>query len=207
VVSGASSFGPLPYTLNSVSITVNGIPAPIESVANQDGVQSVNFQTPCEVQPGSATVVVQVGGDSITVTEVTIFAAQPGIVNYQGPSGKTYASVIRAADGSYVTPSNFARRGETYYVVVTGLGQMTPPALTNSAGVGQSIVLPLVVGVNNAPVPVVSAQYLSGSIGRYIVSFQIPINAASGPDQPLAIALMVNGQFALINQISLAGVN
>ena len=207
LVSGVSSFGPLPYTLNGVSITVSGIPAPIESVANQNGVQSVNFQTPCEVQPGSATVVVQVGSDSTTVSGVTIFAAQPGVFNYQGPSGKAYAAVTRAADGSYVTPSNFARRGETYYVMVTGLGQVTPPALTNSAGAGQSVVLPVIVGVNYAPVPVVSAQYLSGSIGAYMVGFQIPINTASGPDQPLAIALVVNGQVVSINQTLLAGIN
>jgi len=115
--------------------------------------------------------------------------------------------VIRAVDGSYVTPSNFARRGETYYIVVTGLGQVNPAALTNSAGAGQSVVLPVIVGVNNAGVAVVSAQYLPGFIGAYIVGFQIPINAPSGADQPLAVAVVVNGQLVFSNETLLAGVN
>jgi len=207
VVSGISAFGPLPYTLNGVSITVNGVPAPIESVANQNGVQSVNFQNPCEVQPGSATVVITVSSNSTTVSGVTVFAAAPGVFNYAGPGGKVYAAVIRAVDGSYVTPSNFARRGETYYIVVTGLGQVNPAALTNSAGAGQSVVLPVIVGVNNAGVAVVSAQYLPGFIGAYIVGFQIPINAPSGADQPLAVAVVVNGQLVFSNETLLAGVN
>lgn len=209
VVSGISPFGPLPYVLNGLGITVNGIPAPIQSVSNQNGKEQVNFQTPCEVQPGTATVIVQLSGGSTTVNNVPVLQGQPGIFTYQGPTGRTYGAVIRAADGSYVTPSNPARRGETYYLVVTGLGQTTPPAITNSAGVaGQTVNLQVVVGVNNAGVPVLSGQslYLVGSIGVYIVGFQIPLDAPTGPDQPLAVGLIINGQLVFGNSVFLPGV-
>ncbi len=117
--------------------------------------------------------------------------------------------MIRALDGSYVTPTNPARRGETYYLVATGLGQTTPPISTNSAGIGGQVVnLQVVVGVNNSGVPVLTnqTQYLVGAIGVYIVGFQIPANAPTGADQPLAIAVVINGQVVFGNPVFLPGV-
>ncbi len=214
VFSGLSAFGPLPFSLQGFSMTVQAIggvplPVPIESVSNQGGVQQANFQTPCELPPGLATVVVTSNGSSTTVTNVPVVAAQPGVFTFQfNPAGKVYGAVIRGADGSYLSPTNFARRcpatgtcNETYYVVLTGLGQTTPPALTDSAGIpNQNVNLPVVVGINNAGVPVVSAQYAQGQIGVYIVGFQIPANAPTGPDQRLDVEVIVNGQPAFNNQ-------
>ena len=208
VVSGINPFGPLPLNLSGVSITVNGVQAPIQAVANQGGKEQVNFQTPCEVPPGSASVVVTVsGGGNTTVTGVPVLQAQPGIFTFQGATGKAYGAVIRALDGSYVTPTNPAHRGETYYLVVTGLGLVNPPTATNSTGIaGQDVVVQVIVGVHDAGVPVISAQYLVGWIGAYIVGFQIPADAPTGPDQTLAIAAIVNGQVVFGNPAFLAGV-
>lgn len=207
ISSGISPFGPLPYTLDGVSITANGVPAPIQSVANVNGQQQVTFQAPCELQPGAATVQVTVSGATTTVTGVPVLAGQPGIFTYLGPNNRVYGAVIRAADGSYVTPSNPARRGETYFLVLTGLGQVSPATTTNAAGIGnQTVNLPVIVGVNNAGVPVTTAQYLVGSIGVYIVGFQIPANAPTGTDQPLAVAVVIGGQTVFGNSVFLPGV-
>ncbi|MCU1336220.1 MAG: hypothetical protein JWO19_1801 [Bryobacterales bacterium] len=209
VVSGASAFGPLVYTLVGVSITVNNTPAPIQAVANQNGVQQVNFQAPCELTGSTATVVITVNGASTTVTGVPVFAVQPGIFTYAGPNNKPYGAVIRALDGSYVTPSNPARRGERYYMVATGLGQGTPTIITNSAGTGsQNVNLPIVVGVSDRGVPVLSARYLVGSIGAYLVEFQIPADAPTGTDQSLALAALTNNgtTFVFGNPVFLPGV-
>jgi uncharacterized protein (TIGR03437 family) len=195
VVNGSSGFGPLPYTLGGLSITINGIPVPLYSLANSNGVQQVTFQTPCETPVGSATVVVTVNGGSTTVAGVQVFQAQPGVFTYAGPNGMLYGAVIRALDGSYVTPSNLAHRGETYYLVATGLGQVSPATITNAAGTGaQTVAAPVIVGVNNAGVPTNPAQYLQGSIGIYIVGFQIPTAAVTGTNQPLALAIVLNNQ-------------
>jgi uncharacterized protein (TIGR03437 family) len=193
--------GPLPYTIVSTSITVNGIPAPLVYLSNQNGVQQAAFQTPCETITGAATIAVTVGGATTTVTGVQV-ATQPGIFSYAGPNNKSYGQVIRGLDGSYVSPSNLARRGETYYMVATGLGQTTPPALTNAAGAGQSIpTSQVVVGLNNAGVPVISVQYVA--IGVYYVGFQIPLNAQQGNDQNLALGAIVGGQTIYDNQSAL----
>jgi uncharacterized protein (TIGR03437 family) len=207
VVSGLSAFGPLPYTLGGVSLTVNGLQAPIESVANENGTQQATFQVPCELAPGAATVVVTVNGSNTTVQNVPVFAAQPGIFTFQGANGKVYGAVQSASNGSYVTPTNFAVRGQTYYLIVTGMGQTLPATATDSGGIAnQSVALQVVVGVNNAGVPVVSATYQEGQIGVYLIGFQIPLTAPTGPDQNLAVAVIVNGQTIFGNGVLIGGV-
>ncbi len=171
--------GSLPYTLAGVSISVGGIPAPLSAVSNQNGVQQVTFQTPCETAPGSATVEVQVGSGTTVqvaiVSGVTVLAAQPGIITYAGPGGINYG-LISAADGTTISATNLAHPGQTYNLIATGLGQTTPPAATNAPGTGaQSIpASQVILGIDNIGVPVTSVQYLEGGIGEYVITFTIP---------------------------------
>jgi len=210
VLSGLSAFGPLPYSLGPVtSVTINNIPAPLQAVANQNGVQQINFQAPCELQAGLATIVINVSGGSATVSNVPVFQVQPGIFTFAGPNNIAYGAAIRAVDGSYVTPSNPARRGETLYMVVTGLGQTTPPIVTNSAGSGiQTVAVPVVVGLSDRGVPVSTATYLFGSIGAYLVKFQVPTDSPIGPNQALAVAALTNNGTTYVfgNPVYLAAV-
>ena len=206
-VSGANFFGPLQTSLDGVSVTVNGTPAPIYQLSNTNGKQQVTFQTPCQAAPGNNGVVqVSVTGASTTVQGVTILAAQPGIFYYTAPDGNSYGQVISAADGSYITAANPAKRGGTYYLIATGLGQVTPATATNSAGInGQNVVNTIIVGVANAGVPVISAYYQPGEVGVYVVGFTIPANLTlltnNGADQPLALAEVVNGQTIFGNPV------
>jgi uncharacterized protein (TIGR03437 family) len=216
VVSGVSSFGPLPYQLATIqSIRVNGILAPIQAVANQGGQEQVNFQTPCEVQPGLATVIVNVNGNNNTVSGVPVFAGQPGIFTYAGPQNKQYGAVIRLKDGSYITPSNFAPTGENFWVILTGLGLTSPALTTNSPGLPgqtQTVNLEAIVGVNNGGVPAQPAKYLPGSIGVYYVEFTIPKTSTAPPgtvlatDVPFAVAVIINGQAVFGNPVLLPGI-
>src|SRR5258708_6303369 len=173
---------------------INGTPVPMYAAAPlSNGTQVVYFQTPCEEVQGMATAVVTVNGISVTVGNIQVFATAPGIFTTAGPNGKKYGTVIRGVDGSILSPTNLARRGETYYMVVTNLGQTNPPVATNAIGNGvQGIPLTqVVVGVNNAGVPVISALYVSP--GVYYIGFQIPSDTPTGSDLPLALA--VNGVF------------
>jgi uncharacterized protein (TIGR03437 family) len=207
-VSGATLFGPLQTTLNGVSLTVNGILAPIFSLSNINGVQQVNFQTPCETPVGAATVVVQVNGSTTTVSGVTVLQAQPGIFNYDGGAGKSYGAVYRALDGSPVTRASMAHRGEKYYMFTTGLGQVTPPTSTNSSGTGtQKVPSTVIVGVNNSGVPTDPATYAVGYVGVYLVFFTIPADFPTGTDLPLAVQIVINGAGVFGNQTFLPGVN
>jgi uncharacterized protein (TIGR03437 family) len=207
-VSGASFFGPLPYTLNGLTLSVNGVPAPIYQLSNTNGKQQVTFQAPCEIAPsGNGTVVIQISGATTTVTGVQIVTAQPGVFFYTGTNGKAYGQVISADDGSYVTASNPAKRGRNYYLVATGLGQVTPATATDSAGVnGQNINLQVIVGVSNLGVPVFAQYYQPGEIGVYVIGFTIPLTSPTGTDQPLALGVISGGQTLFANPVFLPSV-
>jgi uncharacterized protein (TIGR03437 family) len=203
-VSGASFFGPLPYTLNGLQLSVNGVPAPIYQISNTNGKQQVTFQTPCEVAPTTnGTVVIQLSGGTTTVPGVLILAAQPGIFFTTGADGNPDGYVISGADGSYVTAANPAKRGGTYYLVATGLGQVSPATSTDSTGLGQSVVLPVIVGLSGGGVSVVSSTYQTGEIGIYAVGFTIPLTSQTGPNQPLVVGVSVNGNVAFSNTVYL----
>ena len=207
IAPGVSPFGPLPYTVAGLSMTINAIPTPIQAVANENGVQQVNFQTPCETAGStSATVVISVNNTNTTVTGVPVFAAQPGIFTYAGPNNLPYGAVF--GNGNYVTPNNLAQRGQTYYVVVTGLGQTNPAMITNSPGsASENVAASLIVGVNNNGVPVVSAYAYPDQIGVYLVGFQIPLTTpTSSSAVPLSVAAVVNGTVMYSNSVFLAGI-
>lgn len=180
---GNSFVGPLQTSLGGLDISVNGVAAPLFWVMNGGAA----FQTPCETQPGNATVVVRVNGATATVT-VPVTQYQPGIFETLF-NGQRYAVLVHQ-DGSYVTLTNPARRGEQLTMFATGLGTVTPSTGTNRAGTGgQTVDVPVIVGVNNAGVRVISATYVPGAIGMYEVTFEVPSDTATGTRQNLALAL------------------
>ncbi len=180
------------------------------SVTNSNNKEQATFQTPCEAQPGSAVVVVSANGSTTLVNGVQVLASQPGIQLLTGYP-KSYGVVISSRDGSFVSPVNFLRRGESYFLIVTSLGQTSPALSTNFAGGSQNVIAPVIVGVNNAGVNncgdhACRVQSLAGQIGLYSVEFLVPLSAPTGADQALAIAAQVNGQYIFAVSALLAGV-
>jgi uncharacterized protein (TIGR03437 family) len=181
--------GGLPLSYNGIEVLFGGRQAPIFALANQGGTESIIVQTPCELAPGTTSVLIRIPGAQAQVENVQVLPAAPGI--FETPASGTqpsYAAIIRS-DGSYVTPSNPARRGEVVYAAVTGLGQTEPGIVTNRIGFGnQSVSAPLVVGVNDSGVRLVSATYANGMVGVYWVGFQIPEDATPGLFRSFAVA-------------------
>jgi uncharacterized protein (TIGR03437 family) len=101
--------------------------------------------------------------------------------------GRRYA-VLQREDGSFVSNTNRAQRGERIRLYATGLGQTIPLTGTNRAGrIGQAVFAPIVVGINNAGVNVVSSETLPGVVGVYVVTFVVPADAPAG-DTVLGLA-------------------
>jgi uncharacterized protein (TIGR03437 family) len=185
--------------LAGVSITFAGVPAPILSVVNENGQQSVSVQVPCEVTPGMVTATVTVNGASSSVM-VNVMPVSPGIFQTVMSDGKLRALMIRP-DGSVVQLENPARLGETIRAYVTGLGQTSPtlftdefdPLIPDASGNLVPEVLnvnaQIVVGVNNAGAVELSAQYAYGLVGVYQIEFVVPTNTATGTDVVFAIAV------------------
>ena len=187
LVSAYNIIGEPQPTLAGVSITFNGVTAPIYYVSTTTGQpDQVAVQVPFETQTGTASVVINsAGGGSATVSaQVQLFA--PGI--FQTTIGGQQLPVAVRPDGSYVSPSNPAHAGETIQIFATGLGQASPALATGSAGApGQSVAGSVIVGLNNGGVPLISAVPASGIVGVYVLTFQVPIGTPTGSAQPLAV--------------------
>lgn len=188
ILSNPLGVGSLNYTVATDTVTVGGAQAPIYNVANINGQQQVTFQVPCTVTPGSSVpVVVGVGAGSATVN-LAVKPASPGVflsantVNVTG-FGALPIAAIEKRDGTFVSPSNPARIGETVFAFVNGLGPTTPAVATNSVpgfGVPSTVAGQVIVGIANSGVPVTLAQLTQDMIGVYMVGFQIPANTTAG---------------------------
>jgi uncharacterized protein (TIGR03437 family) len=185
-----TTVGPLPTSLAGVEVLFNNVPAPIYAVSNINNQETVIVQVPFETAPGVASVTIRTsGGGSTTVDNVAIGAIRPGIFDYVDASNRRYAVALRP-DGSYISSTNPARRGDIIKVFAAGLGQTSPAAVTNRAGVRDQNVLGTVIsGINNEGVRTVSARAMEGAVGVYIVEMEIPQNATTGDSRPLAIAI------------------
>jgi uncharacterized protein (TIGR03437 family) len=192
VVTGDKIVGPLPTTLQGVTITFGGVAAPIYYVMNSGGVQQVAVQVPLKTLPAGTTkvtdvdVVVTASSGTPATINVPVKPLAPGI--FFTTSGKLNYPVAQRPDGSYVSPANPAQLGEDITIYVTGLGEVTPATATGEAGIpGQAVVAPLTVGLNHSGVPVISADYVQGMVGVYAVTLHVPANAVTGPAQPLDV--------------------
>ncbi|MCC6536932.1 MAG: hypothetical protein IT162_05245 [Bryobacterales bacterium] len=195
-VEGVAVIGQLPTRLANVELQFGSTLAPLFSVCNVNGRETVTFQAPFELTPGfTASLTARVGTGSTQITGIDVKDYQPGTFETTDAQGRRYAVAIRP-NGSFVTPENPARYGEVIRVYITGAGQVTPAAVTGSTGAGQPIATDVVVGLNDQGVRIVSAQYARGMVGVYEIQFEVPSGTATGSARSLGILLVrPNGQF------------
>jgi uncharacterized protein (TIGR03437 family) len=181
--------GQLPTQFLGVEIQFGGVPAPIFWVSSQGGIEEIAFQVPFEAPSGSSTVLIRSsGGGSTSVPNVQVLPVHPGI--FQTNIGGRRIAVATRPDGSFIGPDNPAVRGEIIRFFATGLGQTTPATATNRTGVpGQTVLAPMVAGLNDAGVQIVSAEYLQGAIGIYVIAIEVPATTAAGAGQPLGFGV------------------
>jgi uncharacterized protein (TIGR03437 family) len=121
--SPATAALPFPTALNGVSVSINGLAAPVYYVSSNEIVCIVPFELDL-ADDGYA--VFQVTNNNVVSNAVTLFTeySAPGVFT-QDQSGTGPAAALHR-DGSLVTAGNPAQMGETIAVYVTGLGTVTP---------------------------------------------------------------------------------
>jgi uncharacterized protein (TIGR03437 family) len=179
----AQAAGIWPTEFRGVSVTVNGVRAPILGLANVNGQEQVNIQVPFGIpSPGVVPVVVTNNGSSTTISGAQVATVQPGIFGVSVEGGR-FAAALHA-DYTLVTPSNPARPGEVIQLFLTGLGATNPAVGTNVVGpvpLARTVLEPS-VSIDNAPQAVAenSAFYAPGLVTVYQINFVVGANVQAG---------------------------
>jgi uncharacterized protein (TIGR03437 family) len=184
--TSASSL-PLLTSLAGVSLSVNGIAAPVYYTSSGQ----VNFQVPSTVKPGPGTVTLSYNGVTSNTVSTTIAAIAPRILRL---GIDRYGIIINSADQSFaipVTPGLFshpAKVGDALVIYAIGLGATTPPV---ADGAGAPSVEPLARtplpevmfggGFTGTPTDgqVLFSGLTPGFVGLYQVNVIVP------PDSPV----------------------
>jgi uncharacterized protein (TIGR03437 family) len=186
---------PEPTTAAGVSVTMNGIAAPLSYV----GANQVNFQIPWELQgQTSAAFVVVANGVSSQLQSVSLSAAAPAIftVNQAG-SGQAAAliagtSVIAGVIQSTcnVLACSPATKGEGVEIYLTGLGAVTNQPATgvpaSASPLSRTASSPTVT-LGGISAPVTYSGLAPYFVGLYQVNIQIPQNAPVGDAVPVVL--------------------
>ncbi len=172
-----------PTSLGGVSMTIDGIPVPLQYVSPGQ----INAQLPFEVGVGQKTLALTVNGATTSV-QVTIAPAAPGLFLVGGGRG-----AILNQDFSLNGPGNAALVGSSVLVFFTGQGLVTPPVATGA----QAPSTPLsftnattTATIGTLPATVMFSGLAPGFVGLGQANVIVPGLATK--DYPLV--LTVNGQ-------------
>ena len=182
--------GNVSTSLGNVSVTFNGVPAPLTYVsANQ-----VNAVVPYEVAGNtSVSVVVSFNGTASTATTATVAPTAPAIFTLtQNGSGQ---GAILNQDLTVNGATNAAAKGTVIALYGTGGGVLNPATATGSVTPSTGSTFPAITGVTvtigGVPAQVFYSGAAPGTVSGVIqVNALIPDNVPSGNQ---AVVLTVNG--------------
>jgi uncharacterized protein (TIGR03437 family) len=177
--SAKASRVPLPLDLAGVSVTVNGVRAPLFYVSPGQ----LNVQIPYEAPVGTQSVLrITNNGQSVS-TFINVSAVAPGVFTDQSGT---------------LVPTGRAARGQVIEMYITGAGAVTPAVATGAAPAAPATLdgLPkpvqsVRVTVGNVEAPLSFVGIPSGLVGVMQINFQIPVAAPMG-NQPVVVS--VGGQ-------------
>jgi uncharacterized protein (TIGR03437 family) len=164
---------PLPTALDNVSVTVNGVAAPLYYISPTQ----LNVQIPYET-PNSGKVTLVVGNNGQTAsTTIPMSAVAPGIF-FDSSSGA-------------LVPTAAAKRGQTITLYVAGAGAVEPFVATGAAPGGGTAPVPAqntLVTVGGVKASTTFIGVPSWSVGVLQINFSVPNTAALG-SQPVVVSV------------------
>ncbi len=186
---------PLPNTLGTTSVTVNGENAPLYYT----GPGQINAEIPTDIKPGLATVIVSNGGVQSNAVAVNIPGVSPGIFVYG-----TNRAVVQNQDGNVNAANAPAHVGDTLVAYFCGGGPVTVPGALVTGVAAPDSIAPITnnhsVTVGGVNAKVTYMGLTPEFVGLYQTNFVVPQVAAG--DQPLAI--FVNGRMSNAPVITIA---
>lgn len=172
-----ASFLPLPYSLNGVSATVNGVSAPLYYVSPTQ----IDLQIPYETGAGPAVLGLNNNGQ-IAAFPIQVAATAPGL----------YPSAINPLTGTLTTT---VTQGQILVLYVTGEGDVTPTLATGATPPPNTNPAkypvprqPLSVTIGGFPATVEFAGIPNGIAAETQINVTVPTNAPLG-QQPLVVTV------------------
>jgi uncharacterized protein (TIGR03437 family) len=192
---GASGI-PLPTSLGSTTVTMNGTAVPLFYVSNGQ----VNAQVPYGMASGSVSLQVQSGSQSSTVQTASVVSASPGVFSVNSNGNGT--GVFLHANYQTINANSPAQPGETILIYCTGLGATNPAVTTGNAAptipVANTVIAPTVTigGISSF----VSFSGLApGFVGLYQINAQVPPGIGAGTPQ---VIVQINGVQSNVTSIN-----
>lgn len=171
---------PYPDKLAGVSVSINGVPAPVQLASSGQ----INCIVPYSISDAYA--VVQVTYNGTASNQVTLYtdSSAPGIFTLN-QSGLGDAALLHS-DGSLVDAASPAQTGETLELFVTGLGTVTPSAQDGAPDTVLSYTDDTIDVFVDGPSAIISANVTfaglaPGFAGLYQVNFVVPTTPDNGP--------------------------
>jgi uncharacterized protein (TIGR03437 family) len=188
---------PLPNTLSSAQLLVNGSVVPLFYVSPTQ----VNFQVPF-IASGSATFQVDSAGLNGSTVSANIADAAPGI--FSADSSGTGQGAVLNQDYSPNSASNPALEGSVIQIYCTGLGAVTPTLAAGSPGASSApynvtVLAPTVSFNGGVPEAAQFSAMAPGFVGLYQVNAQVPMGVSGN-----AVALQVIAGGVVSNTVTIA---
>lgn len=180
--------------------------APVMAIGNTSGTEWALVQVPFELTGSTASAIATYSGGSTTVENIPVRQLMPGILE-EVFEGSSKSAIAVRPDGSVITSTNRAQKGEEVRMYVIGMGQTSPLTSTNRVGdPDQKIALPVLVGLETGKsAQVVEAKLAENLIGIYEIIFVVPQDAPSGSRVLVAAAIeLTPGNWFWSNESNIA---
>ena len=183
-VTGPAS--PMAQTLGGLTVAVSGRLLPLFFVSPGQ----INAQLPADMALGDTVVTISAEGEPDATAKFTIVADAPGLFA-QTVAGQPYALAFHA-DGTLITPSAPASRGEVVTVYGTGFGPTgvpRPMGLAVPASPPMVATDPVAAQLGTAALEVQQTFAVPGMVGVDAIQFVIGDGVASGTNAPLTVTI------------------
>ncbi len=174
-VTSAPTAFPLPTSLYGTSVQIGGLNAPLYYASPGQ----INAQVPFELTSGgSYQVVISQSGALSTPQTIQLISGAPAVL--QDASGTVIA---QHQDGSLITATAPAVRGEYVVIYLTGMGPTTASVASGAASPSNppaTVTSQPTLSLNGLSIPVAFAGLTPTLAGLYQINFQVPQTLASG---------------------------
>jgi len=179
---------PLPTTLASVSVLMNGFAAPLFFVSPTQ----INLQVPWELAgTSSVQVIVTTNGVSAPPITATLSPLAPGLLSTNA-QGTGQGAILVAGTNQLASTSRPVNRTEAVAIYCVGLGVVSNPP-SSGAAASLSSLAPTTntpsVEFGGVAGTILFSGLAPGFIGVYQVNVQLPLNAPAGPSVPVVLKI------------------